>query len=86
MLGFAILHGPLNRECAPLGNTGHWWLTADLKYVMSKERLPFTATYFGSLGLTLFFAIGLRSTIGTLVAAIVQVSYALCHKALWILC
>jgi len=42
---------------------------------MSKERLPFTATYFGSLGLTLFFAIGLRSTIGTLIAAIVQVSW-----------
>jgi hypothetical protein len=41
---------------------------------MSKERIPFTLTYFGSLGLTLFFAVGLRTTIGTLVAAIVQVS------------
>ena len=55
---------------------------------MSKERLPFSLAYFGSLALTLFFAIGvsrnlfpwdltdgkLRTTIGTLVAAIIQVS------------
>jgi hypothetical protein len=27
---------------------------------LSQERLPFTATYFGSIGLTLYFAVGVR--------------------------
>jgi hypothetical protein len=31
---------------------------SDLKHLMSQERLPFSLTYFGSLGLTLYFAIG----------------------------
>ncbi len=31
---------------------------SDLKHIMSQERLPFSLTYFGSLGLTLYFAIG----------------------------
>ncbi|KGB75947.2 SFT2 domain-containing protein [Cryptococcus deuterogattii R265] len=57
MLGFAILHGPWNH----------------LKHILSPERLPFSLCYFGSLGLTLFFAIGIRSTIGTLLASIIQV-------------
>lgn len=45
MLGFAILSGPL----------------AHLKHILGKERLPFTAAYFGSLGLTLYFALGVGS-------------------------
>ncbi|KIR26637.1 SFT2 domain-containing protein [Cryptococcus deuterogattii 99/473] len=45
----------------------------DLKHILSPERLPFSLCYFGSLGLTLFFAIGIRSTIGTLLASIIQV-------------
>ncbi|KAL7420988.1 Protein transport protein sft2 [Cryptotrichosporon argae] len=65
MLGFAILHGPWNH----------------LKHVCSAERLPFSLAYFGSLALTLFFSIGLRSTIGTLVAAIVQVVALLSYLA-----
>jgi hypothetical protein len=32
----------------------------DLKHILSTERLPFSLTYFGSLGLTLYFAIGVR--------------------------
>ena len=42
---FAILAGPL----------------AHLKHITSPERLPFTASWLGSLGLTLFFAIGVSS-------------------------
>lgn len=58
-----------------------FWATADtfppdVKHIVSPERLPFSVAYFGSLGLTLFFAIGIRSTIGTLIAAIVQVGVA----------
>ena len=56
-------------------------LTPDLKHIISSERLPFSLAYFGSLGFTLFFAIGVRSTIGTLVAAIVQVVALLSYLA-----
>ncbi|WVR08941.1 hypothetical protein IAU60_006000 [Kwoniella sp. DSM 27419] len=65
MLGFAILHGPWNH----------------LKHILSTERLPFSLAYFGSLALTLFFAIGVRTTIGTLLAAIVQVVALLSYLA-----
>ncbi|OCF56310.1 hypothetical protein V866_005019 [Kwoniella sp. B9012] len=65
MLGFAILHGPWNH----------------LKHILSPERLPFSLAYFGSLALTLFFAIGIRSTIGTLIAAIIQVVALLSYLA-----
>jgi len=44
------------------------------RHLVSQERLPFTATYFGSIALTLYFAIGLGSTILTLIAAIVQLA------------
>jgi len=33
------------------------------KHLVSQERLPFTATYFGSIGLTLWFAVGVRTHI-----------------------
>ncbi|BGP03214.1 Protein transport protein sft2 [Rhodotorula toruloides] len=56
MAGFAILQGPL----------------AHLKHIFSSERLPFTAAYFGSLILTLIFALVKQSYLGTLVCAIVQ--------------
>lgn len=42
MGGFSVLMGPV----------------AHFKHLISPERLPFTAAYFGSLGLTLFFAVG----------------------------
>lgn len=42
------------------------------KHLLSQERLPFTATYFGSIGLTLYFAVGLQSALLTLVSSIIQ--------------
>lgn len=80
MLGFAILHGPMARK--PSGARSQ--LTADLNHIISKERLPFSIAYFGSLALTLYFAIGLRSTIGTLIAALVQVAALLTYLAAYL--
>ncbi|KZO91818.1 SFT2-domain-containing protein [Calocera viscosa TUFC12733] len=57
MFGFMILIGPLNQ----------------IKHLFSKERIPFTLAYFSSLGLTIFFSVGYRSYIGSLVSAIVQI-------------
>lgn len=37
----------------------------DLKHICSKERLPFSLAYFGSLGLTLFFSIGVSRGFGS---------------------
>ncbi|SCV73176.1 BQ2448_7101 [Microbotryum intermedium] len=56
MVGFAILQGPL----------------AHLKHICTAERLPFTAAYFGSLALTLYFAVGRQAYLPTLIFAIVQ--------------
>ncbi|EXJ58841.1 hypothetical protein A1O7_06271 [Cladophialophora yegresii CBS 114405] len=41
-------------------------------HLISGPRLPFTAAYFGSIIMTIYFAIGLHSTILTLFSAIVQ--------------
>lgn len=68
----------------PVSLTALTQLTPDLKHIISKERLPFSIAYFGSLALTLFFAIGVRSTIGTLVAAIVQVAALLTYLAAYL--
>ncbi|OSX57971.1 hypothetical protein POSPLADRAFT_1155114 [Postia placenta MAD-698-R-SB12] len=57
MFGFSVLIGPLNH----------------LKHIVSKERLPFSIAYLASLGLTLYFALGAHSYIGSLLGAIVQV-------------
>ncbi|KZT54717.1 SFT2-domain-containing protein [Calocera cornea HHB12733] len=57
MFGFMILIGPMNQ----------------IKHLFSKERIPFTLAYFTSLGLTIFFSVGYRSYIGSLVCAIVQI-------------
>ena len=54
---FAALQGPV----------------AYIKHLASGPRLPFTACYFGSMALTLYFSIGLGSTILTIVAAAVQI-------------
>lgn len=81
MLGFAILHGPMNRE-HDLGNS---ILTfEEIKHILSPERLPFSLAYFGSLGLTLYFAIGLKTKIGALIAAIVQVRRRLVGCGAWV--
>ncbi|KAF2667429.1 SFT2-domain-containing protein [Microthyrium microscopicum] len=42
-------------------------------HLFSGPRLPFTAAYFGSIGLTLWFSIGLHSTFLTLIACIFQI-------------
>jgi len=63
MIGFGILSGPV----------------AHLKHLFSKERIPFTGAYFGSLGLTLYFSLGAQSYMGTLVAAVVQVAALLAY-------
>lgn len=57
MIGFSILVGPINH----------------IKHLLSQERLPFSAVYFSSLGLTLYFSLGAQSYLGSLVAGIVQV-------------
>jgi len=44
------------------------------QHLISAPRLPFTAAYFGSIGLTLYFSLGLGSTILTLIAAIFQLA------------
>ncbi|KAI2616567.1 SFT2-domain-containing protein [Hypoxylon sp. NC1633] len=44
------------------------------KHLTSGSRLPFTAAYFGSIGLTIYFSVGLHSTILTLLSAIVQIA------------
>ncbi|KAF2720667.1 SFT2-domain-containing protein [Polychaeton citri CBS 116435] len=46
---------------------------AYLRHLTSPERWPFSATYFGSIALTLWFAIGLQSTLLTLISAIIQI-------------
>lgn len=43
-----------------------------LQHLVSGPRLPFTAAYFGTIALTLYFALGLHSTIGTFISSIAQ--------------
>ncbi|KIJ60465.1 hypothetical protein HYDPIDRAFT_170230 [Hydnomerulius pinastri MD-312] len=57
MVGFSILIGPINH----------------IMHLISKERLPFSVVYFSSLGLTLYFSLGVQSYIGSLLAGVVQV-------------
>ncbi|KAJ4511319.1 protein transport protein sft2 [Exophiala dermatitidis] len=42
------------------------------QHLISGPRLPFTAAYFGSIVMTIYFAVGLHSTILTLLSSIVQ--------------
>lgn len=46
---------------------------AYFQHLISGPRLPFTAAYFGSISLTLYFSVGLHSTILTLFSAIIQI-------------
>ncbi|KIV88940.1 hypothetical protein PV10_08566 [Exophiala mesophila] len=41
-------------------------------HLVSGPRLPFTAAYFGSIFMTIYFAVGLHSTLLTLISSIVQ--------------
>ncbi|PLN76380.1 SFT2-domain-containing protein [Aspergillus taichungensis] len=58
LLSWAVLMGPL----------------VYAKHLVSGSRLPFTAAYFGSIAMTLFFAIGLHSTFLTLISSIFQLA------------
>ncbi|GAA5948667.1 hypothetical protein JCM10213_004374, partial [Rhodosporidiobolus nylandii] len=58
MVGFAVLSGPLPH----------------LRHIFSKDRLPFTAAYFGSLFLTLFFALVKHSYLATLLCGLIQLA------------
>lgn len=44
------------------------------RHLMNQERLPFTATYFGSIALTLYFSLGLRNLPLTLLSVLAQVA------------
>jgi len=57
MGSFSFLWGPVNHA----------------KHLFNRERLPFTSVYIGSLALTLYFAMGLQSTVLTTIAAVCQV-------------
>ncbi|KAF9445986.1 SFT2-domain-containing protein [Macrolepiota fuliginosa MF-IS2] len=57
MFGFSVLIGPINH----------------VKHLVSKERLPFSLVYLGSLGLTLYFSLGAHSYLGSLICGAVQV-------------
>ncbi|KAJ5684695.1 uncharacterized protein N7477_001040 [Penicillium maclennaniae] len=56
LISWAVLMGP--------------WSYA--KHLISGSRLPFTAAYFGSIGLTLYFAIGRQNLFLTLISSICQ--------------
>ncbi|KAF7503375.1 hypothetical protein GJ744_003939 [Endocarpon pusillum] len=45
-----------------------------IQHLISGPRLPFTAAYFGSIALTIYFAVGLHSTILTLLSSILQLA------------
>lgn len=57
ILSFSFLWGPMNH----------------LKHLFSKERLIFTCTYFGTLIMTLYFAMAKHSTAWTVLFAVLQV-------------
>jgi len=57
MASFSFMWGPCNH----------------LKHLFSKDRLPFTLIYLTTLAGTLYFAMGLQSTILTTVAAVCQI-------------
>ncbi|TVY16845.1 Protein transport protein SFT2 [Lachnellula arida] len=44
------------------------------QHLMSTPRLPFTAAYFGSIALTLYFSLGLGNTLLTLISSIMQLA------------
>lgn len=53
---FAVLQGPVP----------YFW------HLVSTPRLPFTFAYFGSLAVTLYFAVGLKSSILTVISGVLQ--------------
>lgn len=57
LVSIALLRGPL----------------AHMKHMLSRERLPFTISYVGSMALTLYSALGLRKSLLTIIFAIIQI-------------
>lgn len=47
---------------------------AYIQHLLSGNRLPFTAAYFGSIFLTIYFSMGLQNSVLTLIAAIIQLA------------
>ncbi|KAI1845623.1 hypothetical protein JX265_005313 [Neoarthrinium moseri] len=45
-----------------------------VQHLFSGNRIPFTAAYFGSIFMTLYFSLGLQSTFLTLISAIIQMA------------
>jgi len=43
-------------------------------HLFSTPRLPFTGAYFGSIALTLYFSLGLHSTLLTLLSSVIQLT------------
>lgn len=61
VISFGVLQGPLNY----------------LVHLTSPARLPFTVAYFSAIIMTLVFSIGLKSTLLTILAAVLQVIAAI---------
>lgn len=57
MISFGVLQGPV----------------AYIRHLASPARIPFTVTYFGSIVATLVFSLGLKSTLLTIVACLLQI-------------
>lgn len=57
IFSFSLLWGPYNH----------------LKHLLSAERLPFTVSYFGTMGATLYFALSVQSMPLTVIFAVAQV-------------
>ncbi|KAJ3569338.1 hypothetical protein NPX13_g6119 [Xylaria arbuscula] len=45
-----------------------------VQHLTSGPRLPFTAAYFGSIALTIYFSVGLQNTVLTLISALIQIA------------
>lgn len=50
-----------------------WGFVEHVKHLFAKERFLFTSVYFTTLFLTIYFALGLRSTMLTIVSSVFQV-------------
>ncbi|CDH58872.1 er-to-golgi vesicle protein transport sft2 [Lichtheimia corymbifera JMRC:FSU:9682] len=57
LISIAMLRGPM----------------AHIRHMMSVERLPFTISYLGTMAMTLYFSLGARSYILTIISAILQI-------------
>ncbi|KAL1927881.1 hypothetical protein VTP01DRAFT_3286 [Rhizomucor pusillus] len=57
LVSVALLRGPMQH----------------LRHMMSVERLPFTLTYLGTMALTLYCSLGVRSYILSIISAILQI-------------